>query len=532
MDTQIKLTYTFLALLGGWLLVRFFRRGLAATALRGPPSTSFLLGATAELMKAKSSAHVQESWAQMYGPVFSLPSSFGRSKVILLDPRAVAHVFAQDTYEYQKLPVSHAFIERALGRNVLSMERDEHRRQRRALAPAFNNAAIRRASQTFFDAAHKVKDMWLAKLAQAGDGSITLNVPDMLDHISLDCIGLAAFGHDFGAITNGAAAPVAAAFEAFRTVPNSWFLHALRAVATEFPVVLRVPNKRTTTFDRLRAVTTEVASTLLDRARQDLTEDLGDEGLEKSLLGLLVKSSEPDAAVKLTKDEMIGHMNILLLAGYETTTTSMAWALIRLCQQPEKQRRLRDELRSECDGADPTWDQLATGLPYLSACVHETLRLHASIPQTERVAMKDDVLPLTAPMTDAYGRIVNEVVIAKGTKIIIPNAAMNLTKTYWGADARQFVPERWLDEERMSCVKDLPGYQHLLTFGDGPRNCLGKLFAVTEFKAVLATLMQHFEFELAEGPDIEFTLHPGVVSRPKPVGAKEPTVMFRVKRAE
>jgi cytochrome P450 len=61
---------------------------------------------------------------------------------------------------------------------------------------------------------------------------------------------------------------------------------------------------------------------------------------------------------------------------------------------------------------------------------------------------------------------------------------MNRATAIWGPDAKEFKPERWLDNESglTARAKEIQGYHHLLTFIDGPRTCLGKGFALTEFK--------------------------------------------------
>lgn len=61
---------------------------------------------------------------------------------------------------------------------------------------------------------------------------------------------------------------------------------------------------------------------------------------------------------------------------------------------------------------------------------------------------------------------------------------MNRSTSFWGPDAKEFKPERWLDDESgvPEKAKEVQGYHHLLTFVDGPRTCLGKGFALAEFK--------------------------------------------------
>lgn len=77
--------------------------------------------------------------------------------------------------------------------------------------------------------------------------------------------------------------------------------------------------------------------------------------------------------------------------------------------------------------------------------------------------------------------------IAEGTAIIIPLASVNRSDVIWGEDAKVFKPERWLEDDRgqngiPTKAREVQGHRHLLTFADGPRICLGKNFAVTEFK--------------------------------------------------
>lgn len=68
---------------------------------------------------------------------------------------------------------------------------------------------------------------------------------------------------------------------------------------------------------------------------------------------------------------------------------------------------------------------------------------------------------------------------------------MNTSTTFWGPDAREFKPERWLEEDALCNLraKEIQGHRHILTFSDGPRTCLGKTFALTEFKVSIETLV-------------------------------------------
>ena len=82
------------------------------------------------------------------------------------------------------------------------------------------------------------------------------------------------------------------------------------------------------------------------------------------------------------------------------------------------------------------------------------------------------------------GELVDNVAISANARIMIPIGAINRSEAIWGKDANEFKPERWLDDEAglTEKAKDFQGYHHLLSFVDGPRICLGRLFAVAEFK--------------------------------------------------
>lgn len=70
--------------------------------------------------------------------------------------------------------------------------------------------------------------------------------------------------------------------------------------------------------------------------------------------------------------------------------------------------------------------------------------------------------------------------------VTVPIRTVNRSSAIWGPDSKEFKPERWLDEDKLSeRAKEIQGFSHLLTFVEGARTCLGKGFAVAEFKVRL-----------------------------------------------
>lgn len=89
------------------------------------------------------------------------------------------------------------------------------------------------------------------------------------------------------------------------------------------------------------------------------------------------------------------------MAGHETTSTETMWCLFALAQRPHIQDKLREELLAVPTDS-PSMDDLMA-LPYLENVIRETLRVHAAVHSTIRIAGKDDVIPVAEPYKDIYG---------------------------------------------------------------------------------------------------------------------------------
>ncbi|KAK0506763.1 cytochrome P450 [Armillaria luteobubalina] len=493
------------------------RKAGVTTQLRGPASQSWLFGLGRIIHDAEDAGLLYEQWASEYGSVFSFPGFLGQQSLVLCDPKAVAHLYANEGFGYVKMQLSRNFIEIMFGRSLLWAEGELHRRQRKFLTPAFSNAAIRDLTHIFYDSAHRTTSAWDAIL-EASDGTATIDVQNWMNRISMDSIGIAGFSHDFGAIEGKPQI-----FDRVDLSGGAAFFAFVIIAGSMFPAVLRLPSKRKEAIVDMNRVFSGVADQLLSKAKEHGNEE------DKSIMGLLLKSEMHDADVHMSRDEIIAQMNMLLIAGYETTSISLTWALIELCKNSDIQNKLRDELM-QFGTTDPTWEQLNSSLPYLDAVVHETLRMHPPVSEATRVATQDDVLPLSTPVVTKSGKTVNSIFVAKGSILTATLETLNTSEEFWGPDAKEFRPERWL-EDFTPRAKEIQGHRHLLTFVDGPKTCLGKTFALAEFKAALFVVVQNFTFELPGGKETVIRKHHGsVLPRPQVVGEEGAKVPLRVRR--
>ncbi|KAJ3498395.1 hypothetical protein NLJ89_g10225 [Agrocybe chaxingu] len=501
-----------------WLLFSVWRkvqslRSDKTTRLNGPASTSLLFGLYRHINEAEDPGAVYEEWALQYGPAFRVPGGFGSSRIVICDPRANAHFYSKETFGYIQTKLARVFIENLFGRGLLWAEGDSHRRQRKALSPAFSNAAIRRLTPIFYDAAYKMRAIWDAML-DAGSGEASIDVQIWMNHISLDSVGVAGFGHDFDAL-DGEDSAIVDVFESFGSDDTSLLSRFVFLMGPVFPTLQNLPTKKNRMLRRLRYTMRDIADELLARNRREKEGKQMSE--EKSVIGLLA---------------FIAVAECLIIADERAPASRIRNDFHQSdARKPEKQQKLRDEL-FQFIGNDPTFDQLSASLPYLDAVAQEVLRLHPPVRETTRVAAEDDVIPFSSPILTANGDVVSNLVISKGTTITSPITYMNRAEVFWGPNGKEFEPERWLETDGCSRAKEIQGYRHILTFSDGPRICLGKSFALTEFKAVLSVLVRNYTFRLPDGPDTKIENHRSILPRPKVAGKKGAQVPMKVKRVE
>ncbi len=166
----------------------------------------------------------------------------------------------------------------------------------------------------------------------------------------------------------------------------------------------------------------------------------------------------------MTDGELRDELVTLLLAGHETTATSVAWAIERLVRHPQKLKRLIAEIDA------------AEGEEYLTAVVNETLRVRPVVP----------IVAQAAPGGSA-GRALSR--LPAGTRVV-PSIYLTNRNPRVYEDPREFRPERFLDAA--------PETFSWIPFGGGIRRCIGASFALLEMKLILRTMLGELEPRAAE----------------------------------
>lgn len=143
------------------------------------------------------------------------------------------------------------------------------------------------------------------------------------------------------------------------------------------------------------------------------------------------------ASQRMTTPEVLCQISTILIAGYETSSSALTWCLYALASAPQCQNRLREAVHS-VDLDSPTLDDDISQLEYLDWVVRETLRFHAPVTWTMRMATEDDEIPVQQPFWDKYGELNRTIKIAKHDIVTIPIQAINKSGSIWGQDAHIF----------------------------------------------------------------------------------------------
>ncbi|KAL5348540.1 hypothetical protein ACLOAV_005956 [Pseudogymnoascus australis] len=191
-----------------------------------------------------------------------------------------------------------------------------------------------------------------------------------------------------------------------------------------------------------------------------------------------------EALAAETRDpiELRSQMLNILLAGRDTTASLIGWVFYSLARDPERYAKLRnivlEEFGTYSQPRDITFARLKS-CQYLQHVNNEALRLYPVVPVNSRTANKDTTLPRGG---GPDGK--SPIFVPKGRACDYSVFVMHRRKDLWGADADEFVPERW--EKRRVGWDFLP-------FNGGPRICIGQQFALTEASYVIVRLLQRFD---------------------------------------
>jgi len=489
-----------------YTIYRYFTRP-RLTPLQGPSSSSFLMGNLPELYRSLV-GEIDFKWQQQYGNAVRFKSIVGNDALWIADPKALQYIFQTSAYHFPKQKERLVVTRLMNGKGLVWAEGDVHKRQRKVMLPAFGGPESKAFLSFFSGSVQSLTSRWAEKLDGTKDGSLVLDMPSWLSRATMDALGRAAFDYDFGALSNDDN-ELTKAYNGLMV--DVFGFPSLRLIFTQ--AMARYMPKRLLhylAFNSSSPRTQKIHSitSLADKVSKQLIEEKAEMILagnsSRDVLSILVKSNmDASAKTKLEEEEMYAQMRTLLVAGHETTANSLSWVLYELAKHPHVQDKLRAEIRDmearvHARGDDTFTTADLEAMPYTVAVMKEGLRFDPVVYHIHRVAGRDDVIPLSKPVTTIDGKLVGEIAIPEGTRVVASIAAYNRIPEIWGEDAHLFNPDRWLNKSPVAEKFPTVGvYGNMMTFIGGTRACIGWRFAVIEMQAFLVELINKFEFSLA-----------------------------------
>jgi cytochrome P450 len=399
-----------------------------------------------------------------YGPRFTMRLLGQRPAVILSDPDDLRELFAAPP-DVLHPGEGARLLEPIIGPNsVILLDEGPHLEQRKLLLPAFHGERMQRLTGLMSELTDRELDSWPT------DGSVTLH--ERLQGLTMDIILRAVFGLDEGPRFENLRDRLTAILS-FGDSPLSLLPQAQRLLAG---------RGRFGRFEEDRAkVDRELFALIADRRREGGDRD--------DVLAMLLAAEHEDGS-PMSDEEIRDELLTALVAGHETTASSLAFAFELLARRPDVQERLA------ADDDDR----------YLDAVINEVLRLRPVLPNAEPRLVKQEVT--IGPWTYPEG-----VVLIASAALVHRDAAIY-------PEPHAFRPERFLDTK--------PGTFTWIPFGGGRRRCIGASFALLEMRIVLRAAVERFTIATT-GPQQRprrrmITITPGDGARVR-LGRRDPSLV-------
>ncbi len=397
-----------------------------------------------------------EECVEQYGDIFTLRLVGFPPLVFIANPEGIQQIFSNDAKCFD-VGKTNDLARPILGNNsIVLMDGYQHKRERKLLMPPFHGEKVKSYAESICKITENTASNWEINqrlIARQVTQEITLKV--IMETVfgfsdGEKCEQLRSLLADWLEIT---ASPLRSSFVFLK------FLQVDLGSWSPWGYFIRSQQK---IYDLLQAEIEE---------RRTHSEKQGNDILSL-MLGVTDEAGEPMSDEEL-KDELI----TLLVAGHETTATSLAWAFYWLEKYPEVKAKLLQELDSLGENPDPIE---ISRLPYLTAVCQETLRLYPIVPI-------------------AFARIANQDIEIMGRSFqagttVVPCIYSTHHREDLYPDSKQFKPERFLERQYTP--------YEFLPFGGGVRLCLGYALAMLEMKLVLALILSKYTLALAENKPI------------------------------
>ncbi|KAJ5182111.1 cytochrome P450 [Penicillium cf. viridicatum] len=349
------------------------------------------------------------------------------------------------------------------------LDNERHKDRRRKISALYTMSTM----VSYENAVDKLNEVCMRKMYQFAEERCLIDIPHWMQYYAFDVIGEITFNESFNMMENegdttGMISGIREAndFLAYAgIVPNvlPWFarLASILGKTSNARMIVGYTWKQINKYREMNVHSTK------ETKRYDT---------------FLNKVLNMEAAGSIGNPNILDACSSNITAGSDTTAISLSSCLYYLYTNPDKLKKLRDEIDiMAADGriSDPVTFREAQNMTYLQAVIKEGLRLHPAV---------GTMLPRVVPKG---GMQLEGHYFPEGTEVGANAWALHYNKDIYGPDPQAFRPERWIGDEKTSIMESM-----MFAFGGGSRTCLGKNISLLEITKVIPQLVRKFDIVL------------------------------------
>ncbi|RWR79885.1 cytochrome P450 94B3 [Cinnamomum micranthum f. kanehirae] len=388
--------------------------------------------------------------------------------VITANPANVEHILKTNFLNYPKGERFITTLEDFLGQGIFNSDGELWKVQRKTASFEFNTKSLR--NFVVESVRDELQNRLFPILTRASKTHETLDLQDILERFAFDNVCKVAFNEDPMCLASPVSASgqlspdFAHAFETATSLSSGRFRYAI-------PYLWKIKKLLNIGSEKKLKEAISIVHSFAMKIIQDREKSRPRRRHRPPL--------STDSSDELLRDIVVS----FILAGRDTTSSTLAWFFWLLSSRPDVEKNIREEVkkvRAQFQNNDQTFSfEELREMHYLHAAIAEALRLYPPVSVDTKACLKDDVLP-------------DGTFVGKGWFVTYNAYAMGRMEAIWGKDCEEYVPKRWLDN---GLFRTESPYRFPV-FHAGPRMCLGREMAYIQMKSIVALVVEKFQIDV------------------------------------
>jgi len=409
---------------------------------------------------------VLERWVDECGDLFKI-NFIGKEFVVSANPKLNTDILKLRPEKFRRFSKINEILTEMGIVGVFNAENETWKRHRKPTSEALNLKKVK----GYFPTISKTTQQLLNKWKTYAEKGTEVDVQKELVRYTIDITTAIAFGYKLDTLNHQE--------DVFQKHLELIFPMVNDRITAPIALWRIYKQKKDKALDNSLEAIEKIIHQFIKEAKERLTADSKlKENPSNFLEALLVEQENENM---FSDDEIYGNVFSILLAGEDTTSSSISWALFYLAQHPEIVSKVRQEAKEVYHNSQvPETTQLLNKLKYANAVAQEAIRLKPVTPNLYMQANEDITL--------------HNLYIPKDTSIMLQNKVAQTSEQYF-SNPNEFIPERWLKSGCPMQQNHTPDM--IKAFGGGARFCPGMNLAMYEMTIAISTICNQFDFSLA-----------------------------------